>query len=111
MDDETELFQRVTQIGNELALARGTAHGAQVPGELCACLDRLCDGSQRLRETCLLETDRGGDDALAARIVELETMAAHARELCHGDGVERLLATGLGQAHDDLRDLRRQLHR
>jgi len=108
MDLQTELHQRLSEIGSHVdlaAAAAGSAHDAP---------DGLRSALQRLHELALQAKQRymnsGREDELAGRLPALEAAADEACALCREQPAgHELPAATLDEARLEIRDLRRQV--
>lgn len=109
MDPQTELRQRLSEIGThvDLAAAAGTALGA-APA-LASALERLKELADRARQLVLSDQR---ESELADCLAALEAAAEQARGLCHAQPHRHdVPAATLEEAWQEIRDLRRQVDR
>lgn len=108
MNEDTEVYQRLSEIENMLGMAARSCHLVpEAPRELAVCLERLTDCAHRAKQAHLLHS---GCDAVIECLGELEATGHRACHLCaEHDGRAWVMAATLDDVYGEIRDLKRQL--
>lgn len=107
MDLQTELHQRLSEIGSHVELAAAAAGGRDAPGELVALLRRLRELSLHAKQ---LYMTSGRECELTDCLAALETVVEQACALCQArPNRHELPAATLDEARQEIRDLRHQI--
>lgn len=108
MNVDTEVFARISEIEGMIEVARAACREPGVPDAVAAGVQRLVDGTQRLRSAHLLGA---GEAEVARAVADLEAAARHALELAENSPpAQQAMAATLEDAYGEIRDLRRQVH-